>query len=160
MAARAVGALLYAAAAAGAAAGALALGGALDTQSLREAAPLAAVLGGALGAGVNSHWPTRAGAALLTGVLTALVGLVFFCGLFLLGSTFIEAFLGHSATDAIAGASRRLGERLPLAAPLAMGGFGAAGLVMWLLGLLGRTLFGAGRASAQSEPASEQAGAK
>lgn len=140
MAARWVGGLLYACAAAAAAVGALAIDGGLSVQAIRESAPLAAVLGGLLGFGVNSHWPRRYDTAMATGLLTAIVAIVFFSGLFLLGSTFIEAYLGHSTTEAVAGASRRLGEVLPTAAPLAAGGFVLAGVVMWALGAIGRLL--------------------
>ena len=142
MAARWVGALLYAAAAAGAAIGALFLDGALSATAIRESAPLAALLGGVLGYGVNSRWPVRVDAALATGLLTALIALVFFSGFFLVSSAFIEAYLGRSATEAVAAASGRLGEHLPIGAGLAIGAFASAGLVMWILGALGRLIFG------------------
>ena len=156
MAARWVGALLYAFAAAAAAAGALAIDDALSLRALRESAPLAAVLGGLLGFGVNSHWPRRYDTAMAAGLLTAIVAIVFFCGLFLLGSTFIEAYLGHSPTEAVADASRRLGERLPVAAPLAVGAFVLAGLVMWAIGGIVR-LLGRGRGRRENDGGAGQA---
>ncbi|MEL6979780.1 MAG: hypothetical protein AAGM38_14010, partial [Pseudomonadota bacterium] len=123
MAARWVGALLYAAAGAAAAIAVLAAEGPLDLRQIRETAPLAALLGGLLGLGVNERWPLRADAALATGFLTALVGLVFFCGLYLFGDAVIEAYLGGDPAKAVVDASQRLGQRLPLAAPMTIGAF-------------------------------------
>ena len=141
MAPRWVGALLYAAAAAAAAVGALAAEGPPSFTAIRESAPLAAVLGAVIGFGVNSRWPQRFDAAIATGLLTALISLVFFSGLFLVSSAFIEAYLGRSATEAVAAASSRLGQHLPVGAPLAVAGFVAAALLMWVFGAIGRLLF-------------------
>lgn len=146
MAARWVGALLYAAAGAGTAIGVLALEGPLDPRQLREVAPLAGLLGGLLGLGVNERWPLRADAAIATGFLTAIVGLVFFAGLYLFGDGVIVAYLGGDAAKAVVEASRRLGDRLPVAAPLAIVAFMAAGLVLWMFAALGRRLFRARKA--------------
>lgn len=142
MPARWVGALLYAVAAAAAATGTLALDGPLDPRQLRETAPLAAALGGLLGLAVNQRWPQRWDAAMMTGFLTAFVGLVFFSAAYLFGDAVIEAWRGGAAPEAVSAASERLGAHLPVAAGLAAGGFALAGLAMWTLGALGRWAFG------------------
>lgn len=146
MAARWVGALLYAAAGAAAAIAVLAAEGPLDLRQIRETAPLAALLGGLLGLGVNERWPLRADAALATGFLTALVGLVFFCGLYLFGDAVIEAYLGGDPAKAVVDASQRLGQRLPLAAPMTIGAFMLAGLALWIIAAAGRRVFRAAEA--------------
>ena len=158
MAAKWVGALLYAVAAAGAAVGAVSLDGPPSLSAVRETAPLAAVLGAFVGFGVHPRWPRRFDAALATGVLTAVVVLVFFSGLFLVSSAFIEAFLGGSATKAVASASGRLGQHLPIGAALAVGGFSVASLLMWLLGSIGRLLFGSRTGEGSPETGGEPAG--
>ena len=141
MAARWVGALFYAAAAAGAAIGAVAVDGEPSLTAIRESAPLAGVIGGLIGFGVNARWPLRLDAAIATGLLTAIIAIVFFCGLFLVSSAFIEAFLGGSATEAVSSASQRLGKHLPVGGGLAAGGFVAAAVLMWVLGAVGRLIF-------------------
>lgn len=136
-----MGALLYGAAAAAAATGALAFDGPIDLGHVRETAPLAAVVGAVLGYGVNERWPMRWETAAGTGFLTAFVGVVFFSGLYLFGDAVIQAYLGQSSVDAVGDAAQRLKQRLPIAAPLAVGALTIAGVVMWILGALGRRLF-------------------
>lgn len=150
--ARIFGALTYGAAAVGAGLGALSLSGdALDVRTIREVAPLAFVIGAISGFGVVGVWPRSLGGAILVGVLTAIAALVFFIALYLFGDALIEAFRGGSAADAVRDAMKRLQERLPIAAPLAIAGFAAAGLLLWLLGALGRLVRGkSGRAAAKS----------
>lgn len=143
MAARWVGAALYALAAAGAAIGTLALDGPLDPRQLREVAPLAAVLGGLLGLLVNERWPLRWDSAVATGFLTAFVGVVFFSALYLFGDAVIESWRGGgAAAESVSAASERLAAHLPVASALAIGAFALAGLIMWALAALGRWLFG------------------
>lgn len=147
--ARIVGAMAYGAAAAGAGLGTLALSGdALDVRTIREVAPLAFVIGALAGYGVVSSWPRSLGGAILTGVLTAVAVLVLFSALYLLGDALIEAVrrssedtaTGGGAAAAVTDAMGRLRERLPTGAPLAVGAFAAAGLLLWLLGAIGRLL--------------------
>lgn len=158
MAARWVGALLYAVAAAGAAVGALSVDGEPSLTAIRESAPLAGVIGGLIGFGVNTRWPLRLDAAIATGLLTAVIALVFFSGLFLVSSGFIEAFLGGSATEAVSSASKRLGAHLPIGGALATGGFVGAAVLMWIMGALGRLLFRRGGAASGGEAAESGAG--
>lgn len=141
--ARVFGALTYGCAAAGAGLGALALSGdTLDVRTIREVAPLAFVIGGFAGYGVVSSWPRGLGGAVLKGALTAIAVLVLFSALYLLGDALIEAVRrdGGGGSQVVAAATARLRERLPVAAPLAIGAFAAAGLTLWLMAAIGRAL--------------------
>lgn len=151
--ARLSGALLFAIAGAAAGAGAVGFDGELDLRRLREAAPLAALVGGLLGYLVSLDWPRRAAAGALRGMVTALIGVVFFSGLYLFGDAVIEAALGGDAGGAVADAMRRLSERLPLAVPLALLSFGIAGFLHWALGVLFSPRSGSGRGRRRARPA-------
>lgn len=136
--ARWVAAILFALAAAAAATAAVLLGDDASFRALREAAPLAAVVGGGLGFAVTHDWPRGAFAGVWTALLAALVAIVFFCALYLFADAVIEVVRGGEASEAVAAASRRLGERLPMAIPLTLGAFALAGLGHWMAGVMAR----------------------
>lgn len=131
-----VAAGLFAIAAAAAASAAVLFGPEPSLRGLREAAPLAALVGGGLGYAVTGDWPRGPFAGLGRAVVAAFVGIVFFCAFYLFADAVIEAARGGEASDAVAAASRRLGDRLPLAIPVTIGAFAAAGVLHWLTGAL------------------------
>lgn len=136
--ARLLGLLLFGAAAIAAALGAVSLETELTTRLLRETAPLAAVVGGLIGASVFSRWPISATNAVVLGLLSALVAIVFFIALYIFGEAVIVAVQGGAPGEAVAGAMGRLADRLPVAAPLGIAAFIAASLLMWVFGAIGR----------------------
>ncbi|MCI4665278.1 MAG: hypothetical protein MRY74_11210 [Neomegalonema sp.] len=145
--ARIFGALLYGAAAAGAAIAALHINDEMTVRAMRESAPLAFLLGGFLGFLVVSAWPRWLLGAVLTGILMAAPAIVFFSALYLVGDALIASAQGLSASDAVFAAMKRLQERLPIATPLVVASFAAAGFVLWVLAAIGR-LFRGRRAGA------------
>ena len=98
----------------------------LTPRLVRETAPLAAVIGGLIGAGVFSRWPYTISQAVVLGLLSALVANIFFIALYIFGEAVIVAVQGGAPGEAVAGAVGRLGERLPIAAPLSVAAFLAA----------------------------------
>lgn len=136
--ARWVGAVLFAVAGAATAYGVLAVDDAATLEKLRQTAPLAGALGLFLGWAVAQEWPRRPSAGIMTGIVTALVGLTFFSGLYLFAEAVIEAARQGEAAKAVTDASSRLWARLPLAIPMAAAAFGLAGAMHWLIGFATR----------------------
>lgn len=163
--ARIVAAVLFALAAAAAAYGAVLSGeanGALDLAALwaalsgeagfgalsdgpswrhvREAAPLAGLLGAVIGYVSVDRWPASFVEALAVALISLIVTVIFFVMAYVLGEALISAFLGQPAGDAVTSATQRLGERLPAAIALGAAGFAASALVLWLAGQIARRL--------------------
>lgn len=115
--------------------------GALEPETwraLRESAPLACVIGAAIGYGVTQRWPRRPFNAVVFAVLSAVVTFVFFFAVYLFGEAVITAWRGEPVGPAIAQATQRLFERAPIAFLAAMATFSAAGLLLWGLAAVGR----------------------
>ena len=72
--------------------------------------------------------------ALATAVLSAFVAFVFFSMFYLFGEAVISAYRSEPPGTAIAAASGRLWERLPMGAASALAAFGAAALVLRAIG--------------------------
>lgn len=137
-AARVLGAALYGVGAAAVAI--LTLGDGLTLAAARETAPLAFLIGAAIGAAANPRWPTLAEAIVL-GLVAAAIGFVFFCAVYIFAEALIAAALtGAQPGAAVAGAV----ERLMAAAVGAVGRlaacFIAANLALWLIGAAARGL--------------------
>jgi hypothetical protein len=126
--------MLFALAAAAAAVAPLLFDGSLSMRSLRETAPLAALIGAGIGAAVMTRWPRSIGGALATAVLSAFVAFVFFSMLYLFGEAVISAYRSEPAGAAIAAASGRLWDRLPIGAASAVVAFGVAALILRAIG--------------------------
>lgn len=110
---------------------------AIDGAGLRAAA-VATALGALLGFFVVTAWPRRTDVAIVSAILTALVGLVFFCGAFLIVNALATAIAGGSAADAVTQTVAGIAEGLPIAAPLALGAFAVAGLLLRIFAGVGR----------------------
>ncbi len=128
--ARWAGAAMFGIAAAVAAATPLALDGDLTVRTLRETAPLAGGIGAVIGFLVVTRWPRSMGGAVTIGLMSAFVAFVFFSMMYLFGEAVIAAFRSEQAGGAIAAASDRLWDRLPLGILSALVAFSAAGLLL------------------------------
>jgi len=109
-------------------------GDGLDVRAVREVAPLAVLLGAAVGFASVKAWPTTAAAGVSAGIRSALAVLIVFSLVYLAGDLVIELARGGQAGPALNDAAGRLWARLPLAVLLAAVSFAGAGALLWVLG--------------------------